>query len=194
MILKGTKEDSKLLRWLQAAATKDESRPVLLGVMGCDGYAVACDGFRLHAAKTELIPEDKNLHGKVKAGNFEVDMFEIGGTYPSWQQILPTGPVELAIGVDPKLLIEALKGMENPVTLRFYSPTSPMEVLGKDRYALVMPLRDSRDDSPWRPGKPQTAKMRIRGKLEVAERALRTALDNVIDAQKPTAGGNEEEA
>jgi len=194
MILKGTKEDSKLLRWLQAAATKDESRPVLLGVMGCDGYAVACDGFRLHAAKTDLIPEGKNLHGKLRAGDFEVDMFEIGGTYPSWQQILPGGPVEFAIDVDPKLLIVALKGMENPVTLRFYSPTSPMEVFGKGRYALIMPLMARTDKRPhWRPTDPghrkrmQDMAERVRAKLADAEVEL---ANQVLT----TAGGNEEEA
>ena len=157
MIIKGTKQDSEAIRWLQKGASKDKARPVLNGIHVANGYTWSADGFRLHAIRTPRCLTDAEgeiVTGKVNAGEFIAELDTIVGTYPDTSQLLPIEAPEFEIAIDPKYLREALAGMDGPVRLRFYGSTKPMEVLGAKgdsyRYALVMPmhLENSEDNNP----------------------------------------------
>ena len=175
MLLTGTKDDSKLLRWVEAAAGKDETFPALLaGLHSQDDYIVACDGQRLHAAKSDLLP-DGTWSGKVRAGNFETEMQETGAKYPDFHAIMPIGEPAFEIWVTPRLVVDALKGMDMPVCLRFYTAHGAFEAFDPEqgRYALIMPVANPRDRDLWRPENAKTAmRKRLVAKLAAAEKAL----------------------
>jgi DNA polymerase III sliding clamp (beta) subunit (PCNA family) len=163
MIIKGTKEESALIRWVQKAQSKDSARPVLEGMLVENGNILACDGFRIHAAPTpSALVDGKGVYqGKVPAGDFIAELEEIceATPYPDYAAIMPSGEPEFHIHVDPKFLVEALAGFDSTVELRFFGKTQPMELTGtfKDDtnlYVILMPKNGSKDDSkPWRPGK-----------------------------------------
>ena len=198
MIVKGTPEDSKLLRWLQSATADGKHRPTLSGIFARDGAVVGCDGFRIHAAKKpDCLPEGKILTGKVGAGDFVADMEEVDSdkyVYPDILQILPQSTPQFEIAADPKLLREALHGMERPVILKFHSQTTPLEVFSaNDRYALIMPMHcdeSRRVNSCWRP----TSRKQQERTQEMAERVkakLANAEVELANQVLTTAGGND---
>ncbi len=176
MIIKGTKDESKMLRWLKRAASAKD-RPLLCGIRVDNSNVVAADGYRMHIAPTPACLEPcqgKLVNGKVPAGEFTVVVDATDGPYPDYMQILPKGSLEFAIAVNPKYLIDALKGMGEQAILCFYGPHDPMEVRGQDRYALIMPLHlENLADKGWRPLRhdPEMRK-RIERKLAEAELAL----------------------
>ena len=180
MIVKGTKKQSKTWRWLQSAASKDETRPVLTGLHVTEGYVVGCDGHRLHAAKSDLTHEGEDLNGKIvagkiPAGEFQADMADIEGRYPNIQTIMPMSAPTFEIWCNPKLLVDALRGMERPVCLRFFGESAPFEACDpeQERYALIMPISMREDKAVWRPTTPKTEmKARLVEKLAAAENEL----------------------
>jgi len=197
MIIKGTKAESLVIRWVQGAATKDKTRPMLTGINVADGSIVACDGFRLHAAKKpECWDVEGTVKGKVPSGDFVADLETIECKYPDFHQVMPTGEVVFSIGVNAKYLKEALAGMDpaQPTILRFFTASGAFEIFGKDKkendlYALVMPMyiREQKlEQGGWRPTKPNAEMLeRVKGKIE--------DLEDQIATDAFTAGGTEEE-
>ena len=185
MIIKGTKEESKLIRWLQRAT--DAERENLSGFYVADGVVVAADGFQLYAAPTPDCLKELDgqiVKGKVASGDFVADMEQVEGKYPDFHQVMPHDPPEFAIAMSPRLLADALSGMKDArmVILRFWTRRSPVEVcaVGDERYALIMPMHahDETIAAPWRPQskaqKSADAEMReqIERKLADAEAEL----------------------
>jgi DNA polymerase III sliding clamp (beta) subunit (PCNA family) len=87
------------------------------------------------------------LKGKIPAGDFLVELESVDGEFPDWRQVLPDGDPVFEISLNPKLLINALKGMVGAVRVRFYGSSKPVEVIDSSpddlKYALIMPLRMS---------------------------------------------------
>jgi len=161
MIIEGTKDESKLLRWVQNAQSEDEARPVLASMHVTEGYVMAGDGFRLHATPTPPCLGNalgKQIKGKVPAGEFIAKVAEVEGTYPDMFQVMPVGEAGFAIAVNAKYLREALQGIEGRVILRFQSSKTAFEVFDEhgERYALIMPAHLCEDvlaRRGWRPEK-----------------------------------------
>ncbi|KKL66495.1 hypothetical protein LCGC14_2144370 [marine sediment metagenome] len=163
MIIKGTKEESAVIRWVQKALSKDSERPVLGSLLVQKESIVACDSHRLHAAQRPeaLVDIDEGMYtGKVPAGQFIAELeTEDNGTYPRYQDRVPNGEPVFEIALDPKYLIEALSYFQTPgIRFRFFGPDKPMEIIGKSKsdgsmYVLLMPRRltDADHDSHWRP-------------------------------------------
>lgn len=191
MIIKGTKEESKLIRWLQKATTKSEDRS-LDGIYVCDGHVVACDGIRMHAAPTPdcLKKWDGIWDGRVPSGDFAADLEQVEGIYPDYNQIMPTDPPQYEIAMSARLLIEALQGMKedsNMVIFRFRGKHDPVEIFGPEAkvYALLMPMK-CRDLALWRPQsdkqKQADKEMRERIKRKLAEAEAKLANQELANA------------
>ena len=134
---------------------------------------MSCDGFRAHAVPSvyplnlafdnQVIELDK----KPRAAGDYVEPTVTTGTYPKVDQIVPKDPPVLEIGVNPQYLAEALapfidKKNGSTVTLRFRTPSAPIEVYGEIEtgtettpgYALIMPrnLTDlDKAEQNWKP-------------------------------------------
>jgi hypothetical protein len=164
-LIGGSKDESKILRWLQSACAstnEKDSRPVLTGIRIFDGIVLGCDGFRIHAVpRPDALEGDYegSLVGKIPAGEFIAKMEVIEGGYPNYEEIIPDDEPVFEIAVNAKFLRDALAGMESPVLLRFWKNTNPMEIMGtgrddQSRYALIMPMHVSTGrDRFWRPEK-----------------------------------------
>ena len=175
IIIRGNDTESKALRWLLKAVSKDSHRPAFNSIIITDKFAAGSDGFRIHAIQTleclenHLIPGERLLlSSKIPAGNFDAVMnVDQLSTPPSFQSVIPEGESHFEIAINPAFLIQALQGMENgkPAYLRFYKDTveregvpttsKPVEVSQPEtnRYALIMPMFH-RHDEHWRPFEP----------------------------------------
>ena len=158
------KHDSKVLKWLQSAASKD-TESILAGI-NSNGNNAACDGWRLHIVPpTDLVelPDGTRQYGKIPADGLVELPDAQEGTYPEYNQIIPQGEPVLEIGVNPQFLIDALKGFlkSDPemVRLRFHDTNKPMELFGKIEtkdgttpgYALIMPMHIGDNNDTWKP-------------------------------------------
>ena len=151
MIVHGTKEESKEIRWIQKAAARDTSRPILTAVF-CNGDMVAtADGYRMHAIpKPECLKDVHGaIHAKVPAGDFVAETSEQDGTIPDLAVVMPSNEPVCAIAVKAEYLREALEGQES-VVLDIRQPHDPIEILSTSqcehpRYALVMPINLGHD-------------------------------------------------
>lgn len=170
MIVRMTKKENKLLRWLQKAIANDVSRPALNGV-NVNGAMVTCDGFRLHATRHILpaLAEGDNAiveFDAVRAGQELAEPAPVPDcTYPDIHSIVPTTEPELSVYVNRKYLQDAIAmadGKDGRVRLVFRGDTSPVEVYGRTSddepcYALVMPIYQNRVDAmdyAWKPTRP----------------------------------------
>ena len=170
--IKLDKHISKVIRWLQQAQIdKDDPRDVLKGIHVNENLA-ACDGYRLHVAKVNdenvsgmIVKQALKGHtvdlGTIRAGENLVEPTSIPGTYPEWEQILPQDNPAYEIVINPNHLIDALKGLDDSVRLRFYAPDKLFEVMGNiytksgsinetPVYALIMP-NQGMDLKRWTP-------------------------------------------
>lgn len=177
MIIRGTKEESKALRWLDKAKA-GEDRPILDTWHRRNGVLLCCDGFRLHALPTpdclKDIPDTNqhgqaNLAGKIPAGDFVADLETKANLYPNMAQIMPV-PAEIILefAINPKYLREALAGFsgENMVIIRKYARPesensdwlmSPITIHGVERYALVADMH-AHNPKVWEPDFSEEAK------------------------------------
>ena len=149
MFLVCDKNEKKLLSWLRKATSPDKTRPVLNSLHVKNGTSEACDGIRVHSAPT---PERWQEHtGKMIlfASKTTQDVNEVqyeeNGTYPDINQVKPMGDFTFRVGVNPKILIDALSGFDGMVSLTFYSDTKPFYVKdtdadNPDQWALIMPV------------------------------------------------------
>lgn len=174
-VVKLDKEEARLLRWVQSAQAKGDTRP--LNGINRTVAVQACDGFRMHAIPDDSIPDDipegNSDLGKVPAAGGIIEVTPNDLSYPDTHQVMPNSKMDVfRVGVNPKLLMDALKGQKGMVILQFYNPdtasdasyTTPFEVYGRiddtPVYALIMPMHIGRtsynDDiipSTWRPGR-----------------------------------------
>ena len=149
-VIEGTKEEARLLKWLQKAQSKDISRPALTGLHVNENHAVTCDSLRVHIIdKPDCLQEIENetITLKVPTGGAFLARAEVmeDANYPDYQAVMPITQ-EFTIAVNPKFLIDALSNMGSTCVLRFTDKYSPMEVVGKDKekntlYSIIMPMR-----------------------------------------------------
>ena len=159
------KHNSKILKWLQSASSKDKDRPVLHGI-NKDKDLASADGWRVHIVEGESIelPEGLRDYGKIPTEGIIEEPEIIEGSFPDILQILPRKEPVFEIAVNAKFLIDALKGLlsqESSVIFRFHSHDEPIEILGnietKDEstpgYALIMPMALDivKQDVDWKP-------------------------------------------
>jgi hypothetical protein len=170
MITKLNRHMSNVVRWLQSAASQDDARQILTGIR-CNDYSVACDGLRIHAVPDKIVEhEDGETQvlnfGKIRAGEniVEPERVDTRATYPNVEAIYPTGEPVMEIAIDPRILIECIKGFPKgkPALLRFYGDNNPFEVFGKietgkeeytDAYAVIMPMHKQTVAKVWKPTK-----------------------------------------
>jgi len=155
-VKQNSKEDSKILKWVSLACSKDKARSVLLGIKVNNGEIAAADGFRLHIAPTpdalkphndKILKPTSTLSATPKYDEFETDP----GTFPDYQQIVPTDEPTFKIALNKKYLaaLATMPGDEY-VVLEFTKPTSPIKITSpsSEAVAVIMPMRLG-CDSDW---------------------------------------------
>ena len=168
---------ARLLRWIETALHKGGDRPPLDTVHITKDRILGCDGFRIHVVETagfakkgEDLPKGtiKMFPEKVKVNDVWKDLHPWDvGEFPDMSLAIAVNTVEedfYDVDLDPKLLIQALHGFTDRVTVRVRSkPHAGVELFGKfkgdDRehntYALVIPVQLDEDDntvkSYWKP-------------------------------------------
>ena len=142
------KEDSKILKWVSLACSKDKSWPVLNGIKVNNGEIAAADGFRLHVANTPdaLKPHNEkilNPVGTISATPKYDEFITEPGTFPDYEQIIPKDEPYFLTAVNKKFLA-ALATMpgDDAIILEFYKPGAPMKVTnpGSGAVAVIMPM------------------------------------------------------
>lgn len=152
-ILKLDKKESKLIEWVNRAKSTDISRPALQST-NFNSEISAVDGWRHH--KIDKL-ESIDLNGqfempKIRAGEniIEIEPMDSDYDYPDVEEAiylqLNTKEPVLTIKMNPKLLMDALRGLKGMVKLTFYDSESPMIIEGEledeDVTALIMAMRD----------------------------------------------------
>lgn len=152
IIIKGTSEESILLRRLQKIASTDTTRPVLTGLSVEAEYTIATDGFHLAVIETPECMKPcigEIVQGKIPAGDFVAEMEVIEGTYPDWRGIIPTADEEYRIALSGKLLKSLcmlFERRDEPINFVFRAPDEVVElqVMQSDEdinmYGLLMPM------------------------------------------------------
>jgi DNA polymerase III sliding clamp (beta) subunit (PCNA family) len=80
------------------------------------------------------------------------------GTYPEYEQIMPTTDPVDTFSMNPAYLVDACKTLDKgePVTIKSHGPNNPIELHGTLEglpvYALIMPMHGEKDYY-WRPGR-----------------------------------------
>ena len=148
------KEQAKALKWVQLAASKDQSRPILNGLYINNGETVGCDGFRLHIIETpEPFTDSIAVQGKViqqlntvaLTPRIEEYIEYEGGDYPAYEQIIPSDKPVFKIAVNKKLLaaLAAMPGDE-AIILSFTGDNKPIKVTSGSSdckaVAVIMPM------------------------------------------------------
>ena len=160
MLVELTHEEEKAVRYTDRARAKGaeaKSRPVL-GALHCNGVIEAADGYRYHAANIQL--EAEGLLAYDKPGPV-LRAREENGTFPDMGRVIPSEDPSMTIILNARFLRDALQGLEDFVTLRLYSETRPIEIMGHakakrgqeppETYALIMPLSPKAGAATWRP-------------------------------------------
>lgn len=163
-IQKSTKEvftflakESKLLRWVKKAVSKDTARPALQGIhFGKD--ITGSDGYRLHK-----IPDAKNIDLKgtydlssLRVGHNLLEIKEITAKTPDFQDPFPEGDPILEIAFNPKFIIDACTGLDNDINsnviLKVWGKNKPAvfqgTIDGEEVIALIMPKHISESNIP----------------------------------------------
>ena len=119
--------------WLELAAAKDDTRPVITHIFKNEHGTIACDGYRLqlsttpdngfpeglsHTSKT-IARLDKQLKDKIIT-EYDHDRLtlnsSIGGRFPDFSKIIPDTGEEsgyLSVHVEPEPVIVALKAIKS---------------------------------------------------------------------------------
>ena len=147
------KADAADLWWLQFASRKDTDHPVLRGIHAADKFLETSDGVRLHRVNKKhlgkdgvvIVNEGKKVNKSFRKGTsyfYPTETYE--GRYPRTEMVFPKGEPVFVIGVNAKLLAEALSipSKGKYVKLSFYGPEKPILVESKDTVyqAVVMPV------------------------------------------------------
>jgi len=158
MLIELSHEQEKAIRYVDRARSTDKTHPVLQAV-NSNGIMETADGHRYHAVNTQIDYEGLLSYGKPGA---VLQAEPEAGTFPDIARIIPKEEPAMVIVLDSRFLRDALAGLEQYVTLRIYSPTKPMEVMGHaavkrgsdspETYALIMPVHSSPEtQATWRP-------------------------------------------
>lgn len=168
----------RVLTWLHRGSYSEEDRPILYKTVNVDGAATSCDGFRLHSAPSDCVPLGKGIWrvaSKIPASGGPVITEELPSDlyrYPDYRRVVRLESEKertLRIAFDPRLLRDALAGLDGVVVFEFSHDHDPVQIYGqikgKDEagakiavevYAVVMPMsiRDiGAGKAPtWRPG------------------------------------------
>ena len=165
--IKINKHNSKVLKWLQSAASKSDYRLALMGI-NVDENLTAVDGHRVHITQTtDIVELPKGLrdYGKIPASGIIEEPEAIDDKFPDVMQIVPREEPVFEIAVKPRFLIDALKGFlfkpDSFIVFKFYGADKPMEILGNVEtednstpgYALIMPvdLDIAKQEIDWKP-------------------------------------------
>jgi len=151
------KEEAGIIQWLQLATSKDEARPVLMGIQVKNGKTASCDGFRLHLTNTNNTPTLERFKGKILqflskvTKNKLIEGVEVKGNYPEYEQIFPVGEPSAIVALNAKYLSDAIsfaaKSRDNKVVMKIYpGEMSPVRIKFDNGEALVMPIYLSEDD------------------------------------------------
>jgi DNA polymerase III sliding clamp (beta) subunit (PCNA family) len=161
-MIKLDKFKSKLAQFIQRAQSQDESRLALCGIYIENDSVVAVDGHRLHAIKLDALPELEELKGKVtdlgkiRSGENILEPEVIEGKYPDILQVIPNKEPTITFGINPKLLVDAIKTLDkNSLVISLHTPLEPIELFGKmngeEVYMLIMPMNIGKSDIYWKP-------------------------------------------
>ena len=146
------RSDSKILKWVQSAISKDDARATLTGTYFHDNKMVCADGWRLNV--TDIPKGLENIAGlkdtgKVRAGENILELSDIEGQFPDYDQIIPKGDPTIRIGVNPLFLMEVLKGLDKDAILiiDITTPSQPIalrsKIEGQDTLTVLMPMHIS---------------------------------------------------
>ena len=145
------KEQTSEVKWAMLAASKDKARAILNGLYIHNGKTVGVDGFRMHIINTpEPLVDSIAVQGKVIQPTNTINLtprieeYEVvDGTFPDYEQIIPTSPPVFKIAIDKKLLAD-LKTMpgDKAVVLSFTAANQPVLVTcpGSEASAVIMPM------------------------------------------------------
>jgi len=156
--MKITKGENARLRWLLKSVSKNDERPRLECARVSRFQTVTTDGFRFHAARTPLGLLDETavkLPKRILKKDTEIEVSPQDYTSPDFSVLVPKADPVFEIHVTARFLRDALEGMDDTVTLRFYGKHDGIEVLGRaptddtQVYALIMPRSEA--GSTWRP-------------------------------------------
>lgn len=176
MFIKLNRIESKLMKFVTRAMSRDNARPALNGV-NINGSAVALDGFRLHAVRVTDVPnmaEEELPKGTItfNPSNLRVtgegsvlDVEYVNAEFPDYLQVIRGAnnqEIQAEIAFNPQYMIDALREMDHgtaqSVRLVIHSDTSPMELFGevneRPAYAVIMPMHlgyDGSSTKTWTP-------------------------------------------
>ena len=154
VIKQSSKEDSKALKWMSLACSKDKARYILNGFLVNQDKTAAADGYRLHiintteAMKDSLSCRDKVIKPLSTIGATpKIEEFEIiDGRFPTYQEIIPSDDPVFTIGINKKYLA-ALATMpgDEMITLEFTDPMHPVKITSSDgAVAVIMPMKPNK--------------------------------------------------
>ena len=155
VIKQSSKEDSKALKWISLACSKDKARYILNGFLVNQDKTAAADGFRLHiintteAMKDSLSCRDKIIkpaNGPVSATPRMEEFEVVDGTFPTYQEIIPSDEPVFSFSVNKKYLA-ALATMpgDEMITFNFTDPMHPVKITSSDgAVAVIMPMKPNK--------------------------------------------------
>ena len=143
-----SKEQCKAVKWVQLAASKDKARAILNGLYINNGETAASDGFRMHIietpdALTQFTSKVIQPVSTVTVTPQIQEVTEIEGTFPDYNQIVPTKEPVFQIRINPAYLagLKDMPGEEEGVLLSFTAHNEPVKVTKGDSVAVIMPMQ-----------------------------------------------------
>lgn len=169
MITKLSKIESKILRFVQRATSKDEYREVLTGIF-VNGATVSADGYRIHAVESESIPTLDELLpdgglvriATMKRGENYIEPQELKDKFPNYNAIIDEKKdITTDMFFNPEFVVDALRDLDKgePTRIRMFGKMQPFEIYGtidgRPCYALIMPMTNPDNGHnralDWRP-------------------------------------------
>ena len=180
-VFKFTAFERKVLNWLRDGCSKpSDNRPALEAVSVDEGGISSTNGMMIKSVEREAIADEIEnktwLFQRIPANGLSFvrpselrfpDVFSFVESRNSKEPVTE-------ISFDPRLMINILKDLERPVTMRIYETgkiNQPVELFGMIEakegkierrasvYALLMPMHSGRSNmkgKPWKPSKPDT--------------------------------------
>lgn len=162
--VKVTKEEAKVLAFIQEAVGDDTDRELLQNIQFEPEVTNSADGWRWHAAPN--FPNQPKLKGLLNPqqkapsqGGYMVFEDNTGLDYPDVDQLVPRTPPAGEALLNVGFLSDAIKHMDknSSVLIRFRKATDAVEILGQVAetpvYVLVMPMHQDpeKELNRWKP-------------------------------------------
>lgn len=156
-IVKLSKDSAEDARWVMLSASTDPARQILSGMKVSDDRIAAADGFTLHIAPRpaeyepmvgKVIKPDR----KIPVSPQPVEYETIDGTFPDYQQIIPTASPTVRIGLNRQFLgrLATMPSDSEMLVVDVYSETQPVKVSslcdGLPYTAVMMPMHVKYDN------------------------------------------------